>query len=176
MNPLFPLLMMFLAWSLDTTDPQIQKYILTTFVVVHIAVFAMLAFMFYRIWFGKQKEGTVVVPVDPQDKKNTETISFRVYDARKLRELTVSKILIPLGVIMFIYSRWGTILPLMFQCLNNPTQVYASELFKIHVLGKAASYELGRPWPEPNPMPAWLQKFAGGSAEADDGKGKKKKK
>lgn len=177
MKALLPFVMLAVNWTVDTNDKHNQKIILYVFAAVHTALFLCMAYLFSRIWFSST-EGEVVVTIqafDPKDKGKTEKISIKEYDSRKFRELCVQKIVIPLGIMTFLYSKWGVILPLIFQCVNNPVQLFNSELFQIHVLRKAPQFDLARPWTEPNPMPEWLTKLTGaGGAEESDKKKKKK--
>jgi hypothetical protein len=169
MNTFLPMIMLLVNWTVDTNDPENQSIIFKIFVAVHALLVVALGYLATRILFGAKQEGNVVVPVqsyDPKDKGKTESVSIADYDTRKLRELCLQKILMPLGITMFIFSKWGTVLPLLFQCVNNPQAVYKHELFQIYVLGKEPKFELARPWTEPNPMPDWLQKFTGGGDDA----------
>lgn len=161
--------MLLVNWTIDTNDVEVQANIFKIFVAVHAALVLGLGYLGFRVLFGAKTEGTVVVAVqshDPKEKGKTETITITEYDTRKLRELCLQKILMPLGITMFIYSKWATVLPLLFQCVNNPTALYKHELFQIYILGKEPKFELARPWTEPNPMPEWLQKFTGGEDTA----------
>jgi hypothetical protein len=179
MNALLPLLMLLVSWSVDTNDKEVQSNIFKIFVCVHIGVLASMGFLFFRVMFGAKQTGTVVVSIqshsnDPKERGKTETISVQDYDARKLRELCLQKIMMPLGIMIFIYSKWGTVLPLLFQCVNNPSQLYKHELFQIYIMGKEPKFELARPWTEPNPMPEWLQKLSGASENEAPTANKKK--
>lgn len=174
-----PLMMLAVSWGVDTNDKEVQSNIFKIFVGVHAVVLVFMGYLGFRVMFGANQTGTVVVPIqtysnDPKEKKKTETISIKDYDVRKLRELGLQKILMPLGIMMFIYSKWGTVLPLLFQCVNNPSQIYKHELFQIYIMGKEPKFELARPWTEPNPLPSWMQKFAGGDDSEASNTNKKK--
>lgn len=162
MNPLLPLLMMLINWSVDATDPATQSNILTLFIAVHAALILVVVFLFLRVYLQPTPESltkTVSVPLI-QGGTEMEVITVQAYDLRKLRELGLTKILLPLGITIFIFNKWQIILPMLFQSMNNPMQLYGSELFQIHVMGKSPKDkpELVRPWTEAAAMPEWLSK------------------
>lgn len=180
MQGVVPIIILALTWTLNMNDPFTQQVVITVYGAVHVILFLVAAYLFYAVAIARRAdaERLIAVPVvdyAQPDVKKTENITVVAYDKRKLRELVVSKILVPLCITGFIYRQWGTVLPLLFQSINNPTQMYKFELFQLFVLGRPEKFELARPWEEPNPMPSWLQSFANPAKEEDKAKNKKKK-
>lgn len=174
-----PLLILFVSWALDMNDPFVQQSVITVYGLIHVALLLVAGYLFYVVAIAKRTDGDrmITVPVKDYaqpDVAKTENITVATYDKRKLRELVVSKILVPLCITGFIYRQWGTVLPLLFQTINNPMVMYKFELFQLFVLGRPEKFELARPWEEPDPMPSWLKGLASPSAEDDKTKKKKK--
>ncbi len=149
--------MILINWSIDSTDPTIQQNVQLLFFGVIVLIVAVAAVIFHRI--GQRKDnGTVMVPVETGSTK-LEPVSFAVYDLRKLRELLLSKVIIPGIITYLIFLKWQVLVALIFQSINNPIMVFNSELFQIYILGKPATLERARPWAEPAAMPEWLTKM-----------------
>lgn len=105
--------------------------------------------------------GQVVKPAIEQTPKE--------YDMDQLKE-AVKQPLIGFVVIMGIYYKWGSLLPLVMQMLMTPMHLYEAPLAQIHLLGKTKT----RPFPAPNPF--GLPAAAPPAEEVEDAADKKKDK
>ena len=66
-------------------------------------------------------------------------------------------------IVSFINYKWGSPMPLLFQCVMQPMALFEQPLFQIHMLGKEAKDDLARPFKAPaNP----LQEMMGGADAA----------
>ena len=173
MNMIMPVIMILINWSIDATDPTNQENVLYIFIGVHALMFVVGAVLFFKIAQSNEK-GTVLAPVTPGSSE-TEELSVSDYDTKKLREMFLTKVFIPLIITYFIFKKWNILLPLLFQSFNNPMMLFKSELVQIHLLGKPAKFELARPWTEPSPMPEWLSNLSKPAAESSAIKSKKKR-
>ncbi|KAG5469820.1 hypothetical protein CUR178_01960 [Leishmania enriettii] len=154
MNILLPLTMLILSWSLDSTDPDIQRRLLLIFTAAHIAIVFTATYLFFEIW--RCADNTLIRVKDPYT--DAESIQKHwEYDLGKLRELTVTKIGLPAAFSVLLASLYGISFPLLLQSLNNPRAVYQSELFRVYVKGEKAEGELQRPWKEANMVPEWAK-------------------
>ena len=143
MNPLLPLLMMLVSWSIDQTDPAVQWNVVAAFSAIHAILIVGVIAIGAKIYLNPN-QSIVSVPL-VQGGKEMEQITFSQYDMRKLRELGFTKILMPVLITLFIFNKWGVLLPLLFQSLNNPMQFYGSELFQIDLMGQPAKDAMARP-------------------------------
>ncbi|KAG5469475.1 hypothetical protein LSCM1_02696 [Leishmania martiniquensis] len=154
MNPLVPLTVLVVSWSLDSTDPDVQARILLLFMAVHVAIAFTAVYIFFEIW--RSADNTLIRVKDPYT--GVENIQRHwEYDLRKLRELMVTKIGLPAAFSALLASRYGIAFPLLLQSLNNPRAVYQSELFRVYLKGERAEGELQRPWREANMVPEWAR-------------------
>src|SRR5689334_783049 len=101
MNPYIPMLMMLINWSIDTTDPTVVSNIYNCFVAVHALILVVAAFLWFKV-LRSDDVGVLTVPV-AAGSSTTEQLTVAQYDSRKLRELCLSKIFMPLGITMFIF-------------------------------------------------------------------------
>ena len=68
-------------------------------------------------------------------------------------------------IVSFINYKWGSPMPLLFQCVMQPMALFEQPLFQIHILGKEAKDDLARPFKAPaNP----LQEMMGGARAAGE--------
>ena len=114
----------------------------------------------------KNEEGEVTVK-----EKNYENITiekkFTVadYDQRE----AVSKVralCFQVAMTSFMHYKWGSPMPLLFQCVMLPMNLADEPLVKIHVFGAKAEGKLARPFAKPpNPLADAL----GVNPDADDG-------
>ena len=66
----------------------------------------------------------------------------------------------------FMHYKWGSPMPLLFQCVMLPMNLADEPLVKIHVFGAKAEGKLARPFAKPpNPLADAL----GVNPDADDG-------
>ncbi|KPI89498.1 hypothetical protein ABL78_1374 [Leptomonas seymouri] len=154
MNVLVPLTILLLSWSIDSTDPDIQKRIFYVFCAVHIAIAFVGIYLFIRIW--QTGDRTLIRVKDAYT--NEESVQKHwEYDLMKLRDLLVTKTAISAAISGFLAVRYGMPFPLLLQSLNNPKALYQSELFRIYVRGEKAEGELQRPWTEAGVLPEWAK-------------------
>jgi hypothetical protein len=154
---LMPIASLMLIRSLDTEDPDVQRNIYIAFGVVQSVVLVVGALLYIKI---KASTDMSVVDVPPQkvpfqseeQAGEIRKMPAKDYDAEQFSELYLKKIIMTLCIVSFVSYKWGHVIPLLFQCLHNPMQVYSSHLFKIHVLGQEAKGDLARPFPQPDPM------------------------
>ncbi|KPA81132.1 hypothetical protein ABB37_04480 [Leptomonas pyrrhocoris] len=187
MNILVPLTILLVSWSIDSTDPEVQKRIFYIFCAVHIVIVFVGVYIFIRIWQTGDK--TLIRVKDAYT--NEESIQQHwEYDLGKLRDLLVTKTGMSAAISAFLASRYGIPFPLLLQSLNNPKALYQSELFRIYVKGEKAEGELQRPWAESGMLPDWAksiwtqgekdsEKFlstGGSSAAASSSKASRKRK
>merc|ERR1719215_696470 len=82
--------------------------------------------------------GQVVSPAMEQTTKE--------YDSSKLKEQ--GKQLVMSAVILGgVYYKWEHLMPLALQILMTPLQLYESDLFQLHIMGKT---DIKRPFPAPS--------------------------
>lgn len=154
MNVLVPLTILLLSWSMDSTDPEIQKRIFYIFCAVHIAIVFMGIFLFVKIW--QAGDNTLIRVKDAYSGEESIQKHWE-YDLGKLRDLLVNKTGMSAAISAFVASRYGIPFPLLLQSLNNPKAIYQSELFRVYVMGEKAEGDLQRPWPESGVLPAWAK-------------------
>eukprot|EP01061_Rhynchopus_euleeides_P018729 TRINITY_DN3091_c0_g1_i4.p2 TRINITY_DN3091_c0_g1~~TRINITY_DN3091_c0_g1_i4.p2 ORF type:complete len:223 (+),score=95.70 TRINITY_DN3091_c0_g1_i4:76-669(+) len=107
---------------------------------------------------------------DPfDDKKEPVQVTVRDYHLMHLKQMML-RLLMSTGVIALLHLKWALMPPLLMQCMLNPHQIYSSNVFAIHILGKTeANYPL--PWDQQQPMD--FSKFL--DASGGDSKSKKAK-
>lgn len=154
MNILVPLTILIVSWSLDSTDPAIQKRIFFIFVAVHVAIVLMAVYLFFAIW---RRADNTLIRVKDRYTGDESIQKHWEYDLGKLRDLTVTKIGLSAAVSSFVASRYGIPFPLLLQSLNNPKAFYNSELFRVYVRGEKAEGELQRPWKDSSMVPEWAK-------------------
>lgn len=154
MSLLLPFTTLIVSWSLDTTDPVTQRYIIITFLSVHAALFLGMCYVFYLIW--RRGDADLVETKDSYTDEKVVKAAWD-YDAGKLRELLFTKIGLSAAVSYFAATRYLVVFPLLLQCANNPRTFYNSELFQIYVLGKKTEGKLARPFEEPSMVPNWAK-------------------
>lgn len=171
---LMPFVMLYVVRSLDTTDASVQRYIQVGFVVVHAAIFAVMAYIKVQI-LSTHDETIITVPVKMPDKKGqTEKKTVFEYDTAQFNELAFTKLLMSVAIMGIVFYKWETYVPLLFQCYMNPQNVISAPLFQIYVLKRPAKMDLGRPWETSDPMQKWLESFSAkpASESAEDKKRK----
>ena len=76
-------------------------------------------------------------------------------------------LMMSLAFISFIHWKWGNAMPLAFQCISQPMNIWDEPMFQIHVLGRAAVDKLQRPFKAaPNPLAALMGSGADAAAPA----------
>ncbi|KEG10499.1 hypothetical protein DQ04_03641060 [Trypanosoma grayi] len=156
MNLLTPFALLIVNWSLDFTDPEVQRIISYIFYLVHGVVFIVMGILFFRIWVS---DDTRVVHAKDSYTNEMEKMTTWEYDSSRWRTLFFSKLLLPVAVGLFVASRWNTPFPLLLQCISNPNTVYRFPLFQLHLLHKPEEGKLVRPWKEESVMPEWMQQI-----------------
>lgn len=154
MNILVPLTILLLSWSIDSTDPETQKFIFYIFCAVHIAIVFMGIYLFIQIW--QTGDNTLIRVKDAYTSEESIQKHWE-YDLGKLRDLLVTKTGMSAALSAFLAARYGIPFPLLLQSLNNPKAIYQSELFRVYVKGEKAEGELQRPWPESGVLPDWAK-------------------
>ncbi|EPY31403.1 hypothetical protein STCU_03473 [Strigomonas culicis] len=165
MNFLLFFTILILSWSLDSTDPDVQRIIYYCFYVTHFVLLVAVLYVFMRIW---QVGSVAVVKFKDPYTDEEQTKTAWEYDVMKLRELLMTKIGMAAGVGLFAAGRFHIVFPLLMQCLYNPRMLYDSELFKIYVLGQPAEGSLLRPWKETTYVPEWVKSSWAQSAKDSD--------
>lgn len=178
-SPWMAIGMLVLVKTLDTTDPTIIRNILTCFFTTHALVALVLIVLRFKITAANdQTPIDVTDPVPPfGDAKEAKKRRITVveYDLEQWNEIALKKIGLVVTIMTLVWYQWGHVLPLLFQCIHNPLQVYQSPLTKVVLLGAEAKFDLARPWPPPEVMPGWMKGLmGGGGGHADDGRKKKK--
>ena len=101
----------------------------------------------------------------------TKTWTVCDYDqAEALKKVkgALASVCIPLAM----HYKWGSPMPLLFQCITQPMNLLGDPLVRIHLLGKKPEGELARPFKAaPNPLADLL----GGGDDAGGAKKEKKK-
>ncbi|CAG9580775.1 conserved hypothetical protein [Leishmania major strain Friedlin] len=154
MNILLPLTILIVSWSLDSTDPDVQRRIFFIFVIVHTAIMCMALYLLFEIW--RCDDHTLIQVKDPYSDKESIQKHWE-YDIGKLRDLMLTNIGFSAGISTFFALRYGIYFPLLLQSLNNPKALYYSELFRIYAKREKAEGELQRPWKETNTIPEWAK-------------------
>lgn len=156
MNFLVTLTILILSWSIDSTDPDVQKTIVYVFLAIHAALFGMMVWLCIHVW-RRHDERTVKV-TDPYTKE-VEVKTYWEYDSTKVRDLFFTKIGISAAVSLFVAYRFTVPFPLVLHCYNNPRALYDSEVFQIYILKKKDEGQLARPWKETGVLPEWMQQL-----------------
>ncbi|KAK7202041.1 Phosphate transport (Pho88) [Novymonas esmeraldas] len=154
MNILFPLTILLVSWSLDSTDPDAQKRIFFAFVAVHAAIVLVAVYLFFAIW--RRADNTLVRVKDAYTGEEGIEKHWE-YDLGKLRDLTVTKIGLSAAISAFAASRYGIPFPLLMQSINNPKALFQSELCRVYLRGEKPEGELQRPWKEASMIPEWAK-------------------
>lgn len=154
MNIFFSFVILIISWSIDSTDPGVQRLIQFLFIGVHVIIVGVFVFLFYRIWEKGDKR-----VVESRDSYTREIKKERVwgYDSGKLRELAFTRIMMPAAIGYFVANRFGLPFPLLLQCMQNPVAVYYSKLFQLYVLHREETGELVRPWADEGVVPDWVK-------------------
>lgn len=84
---------------------------------------------------------------DPADVEVIQT-TVQEYDISQVKSL-LTQTLLAIGIIGFMHFRLGYMRPLLLQSVLGLRSVYSVPLFQVHVLGKAATGQLARPWKNP---------------------------
>ncbi|PBJ73473.1 hypothetical protein TcG_07350 [Trypanosoma cruzi] len=155
MNPLLPVILLLVNWSIDSTDPEVRQTVSQLFILVHVALLAVVIYLFVRIWL---RNDTRALQVKTAHSNELQQMTVAGYDFYEWRSLFFTKLLLVVAVGHFVASRWGTPFPLLLQCTTNPFTVWRSPLFQLHVLGRQEEGKLLRPWKEESTLPEWLQR------------------
>lgn len=158
--------------SLDTSDPQLVFNLQAGFLVVHTALLAVLLFIRIRIFLNPNTQAISVrededqpkffpVPAEEEAKakRNLVSMSITAYDVKHWTNYFLLRFCVPVLIMAFVAYKWGAVVPLAIQSVHNPYQLYQHQLFKIHILGQPAKFELARPWVIDN-TPGFLKAWA----------------
>mmetsp|Transcript_30328 Transcript_30328/g.93875 ORF Transcript_30328/g.93875 Transcript_30328/m.93875 type:complete len:109 (-) Transcript_30328:123-449(-) len=85
----------------------------------------------------------------------------RRYDQKKAVE-ALRQTMLTVAMVSFIHYKWGSPMPLVFQCITQPMNMLDAPLVKIHFFSAKPIGKLARPWKAP-PNP--LQEMLGGDKE-----------
>ncbi|KAJ2013089.1 hypothetical protein GGI06_003934, partial [Coemansia sp. S85] len=145
-------------------SPEYAPIIRTAYAV---ATALMIAFTFYlKSLIQKKNDTTALEYNDPapgnQGAPRIET-TFCRYDLGEVAKLQKSS-LFTIAIVAFMHFKFGYIQPLILQTLLPMLNLYKSQLFQIHILGKPAVDSLKRPWTPENPFAA----LTGGAASTTD--------
>jgi hypothetical protein len=154
---IMPIASLLLIRSLDTEDPSVQQNIQYAFVATQTAVVLFGIVFYLRVRASRDNTVVDVPPVKVPFQAEDQQAPWRKmrasdYDMEQLSELYLKRILMTLAIVSFLSWKWGHMVPMLFQCIHNPLQIYQSQLFKIYFLGKEAKDDLARPFPQPNPF------------------------
>ncbi|KAJ2490102.1 phosphate transporter (Pho88) [Coemansia sp. RSA 2050] len=143
-------------------SPEYAPFIRTAYAV---ATALMIGFTFYlKSLIQKKNDTTALEYNDPapgnQGAPRIET-TFCRYDLGEVAKLQKSS-LFTIAIVAFMHFKFGYIQPLILQTLLPMLNLYKSQLFQIHILGKPAVDSLKRPWTPENPFAA----LTGGAASA----------
>ena len=174
-----PLISMLVFRAVDTSDPFVEEAVYVAFAAVHCIL--ALSYLYLRAKIKAANDQTPLAAPkakgfgeDPNTKAEVEHTYVEAYDLDQLNELYLKKYGLTLAIIGVMVWKFQAIIPLMFQCLHNPMQLYQHNVFKIHVLGTEATGALKRPWAVEDPRPTWLKNMQeSASNEAADDKKKK---
>lgn len=113
-----------------------------------------------------------VTSTNLKGEKETKTMTTCAYDQME----ALKKVKAGLGsvcMVSLIHWKWGSPMPLLFQCIMQPMNLTDDPLVQIHLLGKAAEGKLARPFKAaPNP----LAELLGGDKQDDTAAVARKKK
>jgi len=105
-----------------------------------------------------------VTSTNMKGEKETTTMTVCAYDQAEC----LKKAKAGLGsvcMVSLIHWKWGSPMPLLFQCIMQPMNLTDDPLVQIHLLGKAAVGKLERPFKAaPNP----LAELLGGADKGDE--------
>jgi hypothetical protein len=152
---LMPIVSLILIRSLDTEDVDVQRNVYMAFGAVHVLILIVCAILWLRV---RSSTDTTMIDVPPQkvpfqseDQQGpTRRMEARDYDMEQYYDFLWKRVVMPLGIVAFVCFKWGQIIPLLFQCMHNPVQLYQLPLFKIYLLGHEARGDLARPFPQPD--------------------------
>nr|CCC94888.1 conserved hypothetical protein [Trypanosoma congolense IL3000] len=165
MNVLLVSLVMVIGWSIDKTDPEVQKTVSHAFYFVHGVLVAVLCYLFFRV---SATEDTRVLHVKDPYTGETERMTVRDYDLSKWRELFFMKTVLPACVGMFVASWWEIPLALLVQCVSNPINTWNAPIVQIHLLGRKDENLLARPWKDEVAGVQWVRHMFGLPPEEQD--------
>ncbi|KAJ2813337.1 phosphate transporter (Pho88) [Coemansia furcata] len=145
-------------------SPEYAPLIRTAYAV---ATALMIAFTFYlKSMIQKKNDTTALEYNDPtpgnQGAPRIETTVCR-YDLAEVAKLQKSS-MFTIAIVAFMHFKFGYIQPLILQTLLPMLNLYKSQLFQIHILGKPAVDSLKRPWAPENPFAA----LTGGAANSTE--------
>ncbi|KAL2919100.1 phosphate transporter (Pho88) [Polyrhizophydium stewartii] len=128
--------------------PENTLYIRIAYAASQAAVFACIAYIYTRIRAKKDKTELIYNESKfPFSSTPPETIRSTVgaYDEEQVRSL-VTQNLTTVAVLLFITFRFGYLRPLVIQSVMALRQISTTPLFRVHILGEAATGDLARPW------------------------------
>eukprot|EP00758_Cryptobia_borreli_P018874 Tbor_TRINITY_DN7588_c0_g1::TRINITY_DN7588_c0_g1_i1::g.914::m.914 len=145
-----PLVTLGIAYKLDHNNPTVRFCSILLFTIGQTIVCAGLLMAYLSIK-AKNETRIILVPSDRHPAQVgmaaavTETTIYD-YDIKILCETAIQKVGVPIIVMMIIYWKTGSLIPLILQGVNSPIIAYQWELIQIHLLGRQAVGALLRPF------------------------------
>lgn len=132
----------------DVAEMGYTRWVEVGYVVAQLYTLAILLWMYKKIQLLSTSEERVFVPEVKQWGKVTSParhMSFRAYDMSQLME-QVKQVVLGFVILIGIYYKWRTILPLVLQMVMTPLKAMESPLFMIHI----RNITVKRPFPTEN--------------------------
>ncbi|KAJ3394749.1 hypothetical protein HDU84_006892 [Entophlyctis sp. JEL0112] len=165
-----------IATKLNLERPEFIPYIRIAYFTVQ-AITLSVAF-YIRNQITTKNDKTPLVYTEAKsifEPKNLETVTTtnEKYDLVKSNE-SLQQLAIGLLMMCVMHFQFGYIRPLLLQAVLGLKNVYGTQLFRIHVLGQAATGDLKRPWKK-SPFEAATEAVTPKEAKALEKKEEKKK-
>eukprot|EP00755_Sulcionema_specki_P006737 Sspe_Gene.36261::Locus_17547_Transcript_1_1_Confidence_1.000_Length_2874::g.36261::m.36261 len=141
----------FLLKAIDFEDPDNLATLRLTYGTVQTVCLLSLVWIYLQV--TRKNDTTQVKVYEAQSFGQIDDTPFQVirtvaeYHEEQLKSLAL-KLIMGAVICLGIHYKWGIVPPLFMQCIVNPLQLWASPLFRIHVLGHPDS-KYPVPWEKP---------------------------
>ena len=155
MNFVYWISAIFIIRTIDFTNENNVWMLRCMFASVQSLVWLMLIFLAIRVSLKNNPIQVTVFETSifaaAVDEQKKTVMSVKQYHMSQLQAM-MYKIGLATVIVCGIHYKWELMPPLVMQCIMNPSQIYSSPLFKIHVMGESeADHTI--PWEVQKPFP-----------------------
>jgi len=140
--------MMQLSKKIPFDDPMVLNGCRALYVISNVIILGL--YFYSKLQIDKKNDMTVIKYVEPPPMGSAEepkaiTTTIKEYDMGQLRSLIRAQLMgVGMMGVMHLYFKYTN--PLLIQSIIPVKSAFEGNLIKIHVLGKAATGDLKRPW------------------------------
>lgn len=147
LSKVVPMVAMLGMQSFDPGEMGYTRHVEIGYIVVQTLCFAVLYYIAERIYNVKDDGIKIKIPEVTQMGQVVSAAkeqTAKEYDMQQLKE-NMKNPLLCFIVCSGIYYKWGVLMPLVFQILMMPLQLYEAPLTQIHIFGKEQKRPFGAP-------------------------------